>query len=79
MRIDVEGYNAPYRNTYFICLLNVDREEKRVKKRRGEGYYLEPTKFYPIEREAFHSEKEAHEYAKQHGLKEDEYEVGMWL
>lgn len=79
MKIDVEGNNAPYRSTYYIWLLNVEREEKLVKKQRSEGYYLKPTKFYPIEKEAFHSEKEAHEYAKQLGLKEDEYKIGRWL
>ena len=34
---------------------------------------------YPIENETFKTKEDAHNYAKEHGLKEDEYDVIEWL
>ena len=76
-----DGYDWSNHKPYTICLLNVDRETVPVevvvggKIMRGRKNTIE----YPIENETFKTKEDAHNYAKEHGLKEDEYEIGEWL
>ena len=69
------------RKPYTIHLLNVDRGTVPVEVVVG-GKIMRGTKNtikYPIESEVFKTKEEARNYAKQRGLKEDEYKIGEWL
>ena len=72
-----DGYDWSNHKPYTIYLLNVDRGTVVVREYELRGRIRRDTMDtieYPIESETFKTKEDAHNYAKEHGLKEDEYE-----